>query len=318
MAKEAAEHIENSEKTLNKPSIVRRFCAGLIDFLIGAILVLGLFLLTYFFIFPKLNYFSKIDEVNEKYIESNLYIVSNEKIYSVDEKIGENDNLKEAYDDRIIYFYTHDERALSLNKIETYSEAKIASNLFYKDDSQNIVEKNDIEYKVFKDFYEKQYSLALEFLNSDPLIVKNGNETYLTMVLSVIIILTFVSFIIYFLIPLFTKNNATLAQLMLKIGLARKITNSKPKWYHILIRYLILYLISFLAPFLIYLKFTYFSIVIVGLNLLLMCVTKEKIGFHDIVSKTYLVDLRSEHIIQFEKGKRPTDESDRVSKLLGK
>ena len=104
---------------MNKPSIVRRFCAGLIDFLIGAILVLGLFLLTYFFIFPKLNYFSKIDEVNEKYVESNLYIVSNEKIYSVDEKIGENDNLKEAYDDRIIYFYTHDERALSLNKIET-------------------------------------------------------------------------------------------------------------------------------------------------------------------------------------------------------
>ena len=56
MAKEAAEHIENREKTLNKPSIVRRFCAGLIDFLIGAILVLGLFLLTYFFIQYILNF----------------------------------------------------------------------------------------------------------------------------------------------------------------------------------------------------------------------------------------------------------------------
>ena len=31
MAKEAAEHIENRDKSLNKPSIVRRFCAGLID-----------------------------------------------------------------------------------------------------------------------------------------------------------------------------------------------------------------------------------------------------------------------------------------------
>ena len=28
MAKEAAEHIENRDKSLNKPSIVRRFCAG--------------------------------------------------------------------------------------------------------------------------------------------------------------------------------------------------------------------------------------------------------------------------------------------------
>ncbi len=314
----AAEHIETKEKTLNKPSIARRFSSGAIDFLFLAIVSIGLFFLSYFLIFPEVGYFKKFEEVDQKYIESNLYIVENDKLYSVTDKINENDDLEEAYDTRIIYFYTHDERALQANKIETYNEAKIASSLFYKDSSDNIVKKNEMEYRLFKEFYEKQYDLAISFLDDDPLIVKNGNDTFLIMVFTIIVIITFTSLIFYFIIPLLTKNNSTLAQLMFKIGLAKRITNSKPKWYFILIRFIILYIISFLAPFLVYLKFSYFSIVIVGLNLLLMCITKERNGFHDIVSKTYLVDLRSDYIIQLSKNNKASDEEDRVSKLLGK
>ena len=153
--------------------------------------------------------------------------------------------LKEKFGDLFAEMVAHSKAAAKIDETKVYEEAnpemrkymfKLLDDTFSADSGLGNLEN-------FKDFYEKQYSLAIEFLNSDPLIVKNGNETYLTMVLSVIIILTFVSFIIYFLIPLFTKNNATLAQLMLKIGLARKITNSKPKRYHILIRYLMLYLI---------------------------------------------------------------------------
>ena len=40
---------------------------------------------------------------------------------------------------------------------------------------------------------------------------------------------------------------------------------------------------------------------IVSLELILICVTKDRIGIHDAVSKTYLIDLRNEVLINKNK-----------------
>lgn len=319
MANEAV-NSNSMDKTLTKPSIARRFFAGAVDLLIGLVLFFGLFLITYNFIFPSFEYEEKLAKIQLIQKESGLYVNKNNELKLVNDVIKDNESLKEAYDDRIIKFYTYDARAIEFDKLTKYENAKLATSLFIKNDVGEIVEKDGIEYRLFKDFYEEQYDLAVSFLNDNPKIITLANETYATMMIGLVIVLFVSTVIIYLFFPLVLKNNSTIGQLIFKIGLAKTKTNTKPGVLRIIARYIVLFVISFLAPTLIFMKWSYFSLIVVAINIIIMCITRSKIGFQDVVSGTYLVDLRSDYIIKASKGaiKEKDETNSRIEELLKK
>ena len=83
------------------------------------------------------------------------------------------------------------------------------------------------------------------------------------------------------------------------------------------IRYISFFLASFVVPLVIYKFLPYLSVLIISLELILICVTKDRIGIHDAVSKTYLIDLRNEVLINKNKNIDDSYSDDRIQKLLG-
>ena len=302
---------------LTKASLARRFLSGLIDVVFLSLTTFILLIGSYFLIFPSLNYFSNIETMSSIYEESHLYIKKdNNSFISLKEAFNPNVNLKEYYDDNIIYFYKNDERAIYENKLEKYQNAKIASGLFIEENGE-IIEKSDINSEALQAFYEKHYDEALEIFASNKTLSHLTSTNYWIMMGTLLISLFISSFFFYLIMPLLLKNKGTLAQLMFKIGCCDVLSDGMPTKMKLFIRYISFFLASFVVPLVIYKFLPYLSVLIISLELILICVTKDRIGIHDAVSKTYLIDLRNEVLINKNKNIDDSYSDDRIQKLLG-
>lgn len=279
---------------LSRPSLMRRIGVGALDFLFVLIIFLGLEVFSYQFIFNSLGYTAMIDEVHEIYEDSHLYKKENHEYKTIKDTYQDTITPKENYDEALIYFYTQNARAVKENKIKEYNDAKIASTYFEVNSSTNeVVENNRGSTAQYKVFYEIQYSKAVEFLDNDPLIISNSNKTYLIMMFSILINSVIATSIIYLLCPLVIKHNGqTPSQFFFKVGLCDGREDIRVKKSQIVVRYLVLVIFNFVLPILLFSKFSYFTILPILITCGMICFTKINGGFHDYISKTYLVNLK--------------------------
>ena len=97
--------------------------------------------------------------------------------------------------------------------------------------------------------------------------------------------------ILIFLIPLLNKNRATLGMLASQQQLFSLRYESRARWYHVLIRFLFIFIIEICVPFLFMELYTFIFLPI--LYLIISCFNKKGMTLHDLVSRVRVIDSRS-------------------------
>ena len=276
---------------LPKPFLLKRVWAGLLDIIFIVILAIG-----FEFVFSKtiLNFSgfnSLIGETREMYLDSNLYIQSENNSYIEYQK---GDNL----DKIIIQYYENDEYAKSMDCLDKYNESKINSSLFEYDNNGNIIEKLDIEKDKLDEFYYNEYQKAIDVFDS-----KGYYQNLLTrisslFILTLLLAITLATSIIYLIIPLCRKNGETPAQIINNLCIVDNKSMVDIKKRQIVIRYLVILLFNYFFPILMYVKFSYFSTITILISVIMICVTKNNIGPHDYLSQSVVILKRKNDALE--------------------
>ena len=97
--------------------------------------------------------------------------------------------------------------------------------------------------------------------------------------------------ILLLLIPLLNKNRATLGMLASQQQLFSIRYETRARWYHVLIRYLFIFVIEIAGPFLF--MELYVFILLPTLYLIISSLNKNGMTLHDLVSRVRVIDSRS-------------------------
>lgn len=276
---------------LPKPFLLKRVWAGLLDIIFIVILAIG-----FEFVFSKtiLNFSgfnSLIDETKEMYLDSNLYIQSENNSYIEYQK---GDNLNEI----IIHYYENDEYAKNMDCLDKYNESKINSSLFEYDNNGNIIEKLDIEKDKLDEFYYNEYQKAIDVFDSNGYYQNLLTRISSLFILTLLLAITLATSIIYLIIPLCRKNGETPAQIINNLCIVDNKSMVDIKKRQIVIRYLVILLFNYFFPILMYVKFSYFSTITILISVIMICVTKNNIGPHDYLSQSVVILKRKNDVLE--------------------
>lgn len=306
-AKEKEENIkeiEDEKKVDDKPFLLTRFGAGLFDFLIAAICTLLIQTAFQFTLFKPFGYNEKMDVMHQKMEDSHLYAQDSASYYEITNIFDDKkDSLKEQYDDRIIYYYTHDERAIENRKLDEFNKNKdLYPELFKFNEEKNEYEfvssekESDVIFKSYKTFFEKEYQNALSFFSLDPTYNAYHRQTFLIYFTFLGISILISGGIFYLLVPLLMKNGETIFKKVFKLGLIDDRTGKRVKKKQIIIRFVVFMIISFYMPFFIEVVFNYFTLIPTLATILVLCVTRKNKGIHDYAAQTMIVSRRNREI----------------------
>ncbi len=303
-----------------QPYLVTRFGVGLLDLLVSIALVVGIQYLLAFLLFGPMGYYSAHDAIIDDLASSHLYYKTNENNYE-SFTIHYDDSLtpEENYEVPILYYYENCDYPMSKDALTNYERAKANSGFWVNENGS--WRRNDVTWEVVpvKAFLASQYEDACTLLENNPSYIKNVNHmvyvTYFTLLMSI----TIGSMPAYLIFPLLNKNGATPFQMIFKIGLADKCTDSAPKKSQIVLRYIFLLAFDFLLP---EVWWYFFGTAKFGfgipffIDLAFMCLAPNNISIHDFISKTYVVSCRDEmgdplSDLKQEKKKKEKEEENR-------
>lgn len=277
-----------------KPSLLKRIGVALLDLLFAAILAGGLFVFSYFVVFPNIGYTDASQELVSAYTESHLYNIEDGKFVLISESYNDSKTPEENYDIPLLSFYSENPRALAAEKLQQYHKAKLDSG-FYQQDPDN-------EYKTIriegvsgskaKLLLELEYNKAIDFLVEDPEIIAASQITYYTMILSILIVVSISSVTFYIVVPLIDKRRRTLAYM---IGGIMPVDNKSLEpvdMSRILIRGFIFIVLTFISPITLYIwagNMT-FSFIPLFVNIAILSFSHSNSGLHDFSSRVIVLN----------------------------
>jgi len=250
---------------------VKRILAGLIDFAIAAIFSIFFIAVASSYILPSWAHTEivSIQEINAKY---NLI---DRVDYNISSLVYSDSELKAIYEAETLY-----QEYLAEGKIEEASK-----------------------------YYAKARDYCVEALSCNLDDVKIGNygdeiaTPYLNLAIKsqlvIMLAMVFVAIPFYLIIPILLKNGQTIGKRMFSLAVKLSKGGGNVKVIHLLAR-LIVYIVLE-----IYLSFIYGLILPIVLSVVVMLLTAKHYMIHDVLSLTYVVDLKQQEYLQFD----PTDPS---------
>ena len=277
-------------KDMARPTLLKRIGAGLLDFVFAALLAAGLFTIAYFAVFPSLGYQSAAETIINAYEESGLYELGDGNYAQL--TYDESKTPEENYDVPLTYFYRTNTRAIQENKIEEYNNSKLDSGYYELNAENQFVRKEGVEPSEVKVFLYSEYQKAIDYLFSDPELVKAHNVAYQIMWYSLLIVIVLSSSIFYIAVPLIDKKHRSIAYMVFKIIPADSTNLGPVKWTNIVLRSFIFIVITYVSPLTLYFwlgGFT-FAFIPLFLNILLMSFTRTNSAIHDFGSRINVIN----------------------------
>lgn len=288
--KEEFAEIEKRKNDPYRPNLLKRMGSIILDALCIFGVIAGLFLLSYYTIFPKLGYQQIMHDVHERYVASGLYVIENDNIISAINRYDEDKTPKSNYDGYITYYYQNDERAIAANKFNLYCSSKLSSNLFETVDDR-VVEKSSSKMEDLKKFYENEYKNAVSFQEKDPYIINGGNKTLLISVGTMMVCSVISTSIFYLVIPLSLKRRVTIGQYICKFSLSNmedKVIASRKK---VVIRYFVILVFDYLLSISIYILFPSFIGLPLFVTAAMIAFSKNNTALHDFFSQSKVQNM---------------------------
>ncbi len=281
-------------RSLPKPFLLTRMFVALMDFLLVAALFAGLETLLYHTAFGWFGYHDRVDELHDMMADSHLYVANDTNGFlTLKETYVEETNPDDHYDPAIVYYYSHDERAVAAERLDGYYQAKLDSGFFEMGEGPNPVATATATPEERLGFYENAYESALSFFSSHPTYVSDMRATFYVVVFTSLFSLTVGAGIVYLAVPLISPNGSTPFQWLFKLGLADARDDTRVKRHQIVLRFLVLLFFNLWAPILLYVEFAYFTLVPNFITLIMISIVSGNRGPHDLASKTYVVAYKN-------------------------
>lgn len=278
---------------LKKPYLLTRMFSSFLDFILVILIFAGIEAALYYTAFDMFGYSRMMNEAHTVLTDSHLYTFQEGKGYiPLTETYNKEMSPDDNYDIPITYYYTNDSRAISDNLFSKYNTAKLTSGYFQLNEENNQIIRTETDDAKVRVFYELEFSKAASFLEKDPVYYRAVQGTYYIVIFTCLFSVTLASSIIYLFIPLLRKDGETPFQIVFKICLVDGRNDTKVKRKQIVIRFVVLVLFNIWIPFLLYVEFTYFTLIPNLITLIMISVTKSFSGPHDYVSHTYVATKR--------------------------
>lgn len=276
------EKLKEEKKTTPKPYLLKRIWAGLLDFVLIAILSICFQFVSTSIVTSSSSYNELINQTHQMYENSYLYQLDEKGNYI---EYSKEDNL----DQIIINYYSNSNYANKNNKLNDYLTAKDESKLFNVDSNGNYTLKENANLEVASLFYQSEYKKAIDYFETDP--------TYDTLVSKISFInlmislnaITLASAIIYLLIPLLRKEGETPSQILLKLCIVDARDMKQIKRWQIIVRYFIILLFDYFLPVILLLQNGYFIPITIIITVGMMCITKNNISPHDFATQSMVI-----------------------------
>lgn len=277
-----------------RPALLKRIGAGLLDFLMAAGVAAGLFTLAYFTIFPKVGYQAASQTILDAYQTSGLYFPKSENVGfdPLTERYDDEKTPEQNYDIPISNFYANNVRAYRENQLQKYIDRKVASGYYYIDENNECKRKEDVSRDTAKNYLEKEYNIAVDYLFDDPKIVASVRILNYTIPVTILIVTILGSAIFYFAIPLIDEKRRTLGYIILKLMPLRSDTFTTPDRSRIALRSLMFVVISFFSAITLglFLNGTSFAFIPFFVNTVIICFSHSNSGLHDYGTKIIVVN----------------------------
>ena len=299
--------METMEQTRNKEEIcmnavpfVRRFSAGLTDFLFT--LFTG-FIFVFFAVFIAGNsksYTALFEQRDAIAIASKLYVKDeNGKTQRISTIYEYNSNLtynekSELLDENLNYFFNLNTFFSNNDGVEIYNKAKLEAK---SDSGENLFNTSYVRVLLNADYDKDYYKFYCDTVDNIAISYLIKNNEYHQLANTIIVVDTTIiascfllSFLVFFLVlPLcLRRGHQTLGQKMFKMGLVDvnglnvKWTKFVGRFFFFLLFEVLLSLVSFFIPFIVSFSFLVFS--------------KRRQMLHDYVFNTYMVDVSQDTI----------------------
>ena len=273
---------------ITRPFLLKRFAVGLLDLVIIFIVAALFEFILYKTIFKPLGYFDYKNNVMEITSDSGLFVDNDGSYIEVNKFYQNQDDLITNYDEKITYFYTNNELAISRNKLDEYNSLKEQSNYFDKVDGKYFI-KDGIEKSVVVSFYSKQYDNAMDLLYENNEYSEGIIKTFQIIMYTSLLAFSLSISIFYLLIPMLTKEGESIGYLIGKMCLIDDRDGTKIKKWQIFMRFMTIYVINFYIPFFIYVQFKSFNLISVLISLFMISFTKRNRGPQDFASLSLVI-----------------------------
>lgn len=302
----------NDKKERARPPLIKRVGIGLIDFLIAGVMAFGFFMIAYIAIFPSVGYQSSAQFIIDSYENSHLFVVGSSGYEKITKHYDEHKTPEENYDVPISYFYTTNARAVADNKYEAYTTSKLATG-YYELNAENVcVRKEGVSYTVVQPILQEEYENAVRYFYDDPALIKADKTLNTTMSVSLLVVATLASALLYIVIPLVDKKNRTFAYMFFRIMPVDNKTLKLLDKKRIALRNFVFIAISFISPFtLSFLVGNFaFSFIPFFINSAILCFTTNNTGLHDmaassiVINESYSTAFESLNAIKSQGGKQ--------------
>ena len=277
-----------------RPALLKRIGAGLLDFLFAASFAGGLFVLAYFTIFPKVGYQNASQTLLNVYETSGLYLPRTENI-GFDPLTSRYDDEKtpeQNYDVPITNFYSNNVRAYHDGELQKYIDRKVASGYYYIDENNECKRKENVNRDTAKNYLEKEYNIAIDYLFSDPELVTATRILNYSIPVTVLIVTIFGSAVFYFAIPLIDEKRRTLGYLIVRVMPVKSDDLTTPDRTRIALRSLMFVMINFISVITLglFLNGTSYAFIPFFVNTVVICFSHSNSGLHDYGTKIIVIN----------------------------
>ncbi len=290
----------NEEICMNAVPFVRRFSAGLTDFLFTLFTGFIFVFISVFIAGNSKNYNSLFKQRDSIAIASKLYVkdedgktqrISTIYEYNSDLTYNEKSNL---IDENLNYFFNLSTFFSNNEGVEIYNKAKLEAK---SDSGENLFNTSYVRVLLNSDYDKEYYEFYCDTVDNVAVSYLIKNNEYNKLAKTIIVVDTSIiascflfSFLIFFLvIPLcLRRGHQTLGQKIFKMGLVDvnglnvKWTKFVGRFFFFLLFEVVLSLVSFFIPFIVSFSFLVFS--------------KRRQMLHDYVFNTYMVDVSQDTI----------------------
>ena len=274
-----------------RPYLIKRIGVALLDFVFMVLFAGGLFALSYFAIFPSLEYNNASETIITYHQDCHLFIEANGKYESITDNYNEDVTPEENYDVPISYYYKHDARAISEQQYDEYVNRKIASGYFALNEENECVRKEGINIQSMRMYLEDEYEIAVDYFYDTPELVRAYHVTSLTMFFALLIVIIISSAAIYVLVPLLDKKRRTFGYMIGKLIPVTSDTYNTPSIGAIVLRAFMFVVITYVSALTIYfwLGGIAFATIPLFINTVVLSFTRTNSGLHDFATKINVI-----------------------------